>query len=150
MLHTPSIQYLLRAMNTNQRVVDPAFNATALHILSGTGLSTTAVAAGVLTIASLTNVYFIRPAYLGNAVLEPGTYSVTFTIGSYVAGSIAPVAAADTAFSTGLVSGTTRGANGTYTENLILTQPGYIGLSGKGISIVNSMTIDNFTIARVG
>lgn len=145
----PSIQYLLRAMNTNQRVADSAFNAPALHILSGSGLSTTAVAAGLLTIASLTNVYFTRPAYLGNAVLEPGNYSVTFTVGTYLTGSIAPVAASDTAFSSNLVSGTSRSANGTYTETITLSMPGYIGLGGKGAAIVNSMTIDNLTIARV-
>lgn len=149
MLHTPSIQYLLRAMNTGQRVVDSAFNGAGLHVLSGSGISTSAVAAGVLTIASLTNVYFIRPAYLGNATLEPGSYSVTFAIGTYLTGSIAPIAASDIAFANNLVSGTSRSANGTYTETITLAQPGYIGLGGKGAAIVNSMTIDNLTITRV-
>lgn len=149
MLVEQPIRYLLRALNTNQRIADPAFNVANQYVLSGSGLSTSAIAVGLLTIASLTNIYFARPLYLGNALLEAGTYSVTFTIASYLAGSIAPVAAQDTAFSTGLVSGTSRSANGTYTENIILALPGYIGLSGKGAAIVNSMTIDNFTIQRV-
>lgn len=149
MLHIPSIRYLLRALNTGQRAADAGMTNAAQYILSGTGLNTTAIAAGVLTIASLTNVYFVRPAYLGNAVLEAGTYSVTYTVGSYLTGSIAAVGASDTAFSTNLVSGTTRSANGTYTETITLATPGYIGLSGKGAAIVNSMTIDNFTITRV-
>lgn len=137
------------AFNRGQRVLDSGFAVAAAHILTGSGIGTSAVTGGVLQVTSVTNVYFERPLYAVNTLLEAGAYSTTFTIGSYATGSIAVVAAEDTAFSVNLVSGTTRSANGTYTENITLARAGYIGLSGKGAAIVDSMQIDNFTIARV-
>lgn len=132
-----------------QRVLDSGYAVAAAHVLTGSGIGTSAVTGGVLQVTSVTNVYFERPLYAVNTLLEAGTYSTTFTIGSYATGSIAVVAAEDTAFSVNLVSGTTRSVNGTYTENITLTRAGYIGLSGKGASIVDSMQIDNFTVTRV-
>jgi hypothetical protein len=133
-----------------QRVLDPGFAAAGSHTLTGSGLGTSAVAGGVLQITSTTNVYFERPTYTQGAVmLEAGTYSTVYTVLNYASGSIAVVGASDTAFSVNLVSGTTRSANGTYTENITLATPGWIGLSGKGAAIVDSMQIDNFTITRV-
>lgn len=143
-------QVLVRsAFSRALRVLDPGYAVAAAHVLTGSGLGTSAVTGGVLQITSTTNVYFARPLYAVSLILEAGTYSTTFTIGSYVTGSVAVVAADDTAFSLNLVSVTTRSANGTYTENITLARAGYIGISGKGASIVDSMTIDNFTITRV-
>lgn len=144
---------LRRLMTSNfnrlQRVLDSGFATAGYHVLTGSGLGTSAVSGGVLQITSTTNVYFERPLYAIGITLEAGTYSTTYTVGSYITGSIAVVAAEDTAFSVNLVSGTTRSANGTYTENITLARAGYIGLSGKGGAIVDSMQIDNFTITRV-
>lgn len=136
-------------LNKTQRVADPGYSSAAAHVLSGSGLGTSSVTGGVLQITSTTQVYFARPLYALSQLLEAGSYSVTFTIGSYISGSIAPVAAADTAFSQGLVTGTTRSANGTYTETIVLPVAGYIGLSGEGAAVVDSMQIDNLTIMRV-
>jgi hypothetical protein len=131
-------------------VLDPGFAAAGSHTLTGSGLGTSAVTGGVLQITSTTNIYFERPAYTQNQLVLPaGVYSAVYTVLNYVSGSIAVVSASDTAFATNLVSGTTRSANGTYTENITLLTPGYIGLSGKGAAIVDSMQIDNFTITRV-
>lgn len=132
-----------------QRVLDPGYAVAASHILTGSGLGTSSVTGGVLQITSTTNVYFARPLYVSKQVNEAGTYQTQFTIGSYVTGSIAVVGADDPLFANNLVSGTTRAANGTYTENLVMLRPGYIGLGGKGGAIVDSMQIDNFTITRV-
>lgn len=132
-----------------QRVLDPGFAVAASHVLTGSGLGTSAVTGGVLQITSTTNVYFERPLYASGSILEAGTYSTTYTILSYTTGSIAVIAADDPAFALNLVSGTTRAANGTFTENIVLARQGYIGLGGKGGAIVDSMQIDNFTIMRV-
>lgn len=133
-----------------QMVLDPGFAVAGSHTLSGSGLGTSAVTGGVLQVTSTTNIYFERPAYTQNQqVLPAGNYTTTYTVLNYVSGSIAVVSASDIAFSTNLVSGTTRSANGTYTEAISLLTPGYIGLSGKGAAIVDSMQIDNFTITRV-
>lgn len=131
-----------------QQVIDPGFASAGQHVLSGSGIGTSAVAAGVLTIASTTNVYFERPLVL-TTPLPQGTYSVTFTISAFATGAISPITASDTAFSANVVLGTSRGANATYTETIVLLVPGYIGLSGRGASIVNSMVIDDLTIQQV-
>ena len=144
-----TLRRLFSTFSRVQRVADSAFTAAASHILSGTGIGTSAVAGGLLQITSTTNVYFYRPLYGQGMILEAGTYSTTYTIGTYVSGSIAIVGADDAAFSLNLVSGTTRSANGTYTETITLARAGYIGLGGKGASIVNSLQISNFTITRV-
>lgn len=137
------------AFNRTQRVLDPGFTVAASHVLTGSGLGTSSVTGGVLQITSTTNIYFERPLYASGSILEAGTYSTTYTIGSYLTGSIAVIAADDPAFALNLVSGTTRAANGTFTENIVLARQGYIGLGGKGGAIVDSMQIDNFTITRV-
>lgn len=136
-------------INRTQRVIDPGYAVAAAHVLSGSGLGTSSITGGVLQITSVTQVYFARPLYALSQLLEAGSYSVTFTILNYTTGSIAPVSAQDTAFSIGLVTGTTRSANGTYTETIVLAVAGYIGLSGEGAAIVDSMQIDNLTITRV-
>lgn len=145
----PTIFSRLLSFNRLQRVLDPGYAVPADHVLTGSGLGTSSVTGGVLQITSTTNVYFARPLYAGNQVNEPGIYQTQFTIGSYVTGSIAVVGADDPLFALNLVSGTVRSANGTYTENLVLLRPGYIGLGGKGGAIVDSMQIDNFTVTRV-
>lgn len=137
------------AFSRAQRVLDPGFAVAASHVLTGSGLGTSAVSSGVLQITSTTNVYFERPLYALSLILEAGTYQTQFTIGSYLTGSIAVVGADDPLFALNLVSGTTRSANGTYIENLVLPRQGYMGLGGKGGVIADSMTIDNFTITRV-
>ena len=132
-----------------QLVVDTGFAVAGSHTLGGSGISTSAIAAGILTIASTTNVYYERPTFTAQP-LTAGTYTVTFTISSYVAGSISITSSANADLSTGGNSrdGTTRTANGTYTENIVLLVNGYIGLRGQGAAIVNSMAIDNLTVTR--
>lgn len=139
---------VISGVSLSQRVLDPGFAAAGSHTLIGSGLGTSAVVGGVLQITSTTNVYFERPTYISGLLLEAGTYTTVYTVLNYATGSIAVVAASDTAFTSNLVSGTTRSANGTYTENITLATPGYIGLSGKDAAIVDSMQIDNFTITR--
>lgn len=148
---SPASNYVVNhsAFNKTQRVADPGYLSAAAHVLSGSGLGTSSVTGGVLQITSVTNIYFARPLYALSQLLEAGAYSVTFTISSYAAGSVAPLGATDTAFSLGVVNGTTRSANGTYTETIVLPVAGYIGLSGQGAAIVDSMQIDNFTVTRV-
>ena len=132
-----------------QLVIDTGFAVAGSHTLGGSGISTSAIAGGVLTIASLTNVYYERPTFSAQP-LTAGTYTVVFTISSYVAGSISITSSSNTDLSTGGNSrdGTTRTANGTYTENIVLLVTGYIGLRGQGAAIVNSMAIDNLTVVR--
>lgn len=132
-----------------QQVIDTGFASAGSHTLGGSGISTSAIAAGVLTIASITNVYYERPTFTSQP-LTAGTYTVTYTISSYVAGSISITSSTNTDLSTGGNSrdGTTQAANGTYTENIVLLLAGYIGLRGQGAAIVNSMVIDDLTVVR--
>jgi hypothetical protein len=130
-----------------QQVVDPGFSAAGSHTLGGAGIGTSAVAGGVLQITSTTAAYTELPA-TRITPLPAGTYTVTFTIGSYVSGTISIAASANVAL-TSSTDGTNRTANGTYAENLVLATPGYIGLKGQGAAVVNDMQIDNLTIVRV-
>ncbi len=133
--------------NPVQQVVDPGFADDTKHTIGGAGAGTTAVAGGVLTIASTTNVYYERPAFLTDPLFA-GTYQVTFTISSYASGSISIAASASATFATS-VDGTARSADGTYVQNISLSTTGYIGLKGQGAAVVNSMVIDNLTVIQV-
>ncbi len=130
-----------------QEVVDPGFANAAKWTLTGSGLGTSAVTGGVLQITSTTNVYFALPATV-QAPLDPGVYTVTFTVLNYVSGTIGWIASTSSALSGG-ATGAARTANGTYTENVTLASGGYIGLGGQGAAIVDSMQIDNMTFSRV-
>ena len=130
-----------------QQVIDPGFADAGSHTLGGAGIGTSAVAGGVLQITSINADYTAVPA-TKLSPLPAGTYTVTFTVGSYVSGEISPAASA-TADLASPTDGSSRSADGTYTEDLVLTTPGYIGLRGQGAAVVNSMQIDNLTIVRV-
>lgn len=130
-----------------QQVIDPGFDNAGSHTLAGSGIGTSAIAAGVLQITSIDNSYTELPSTV-NAPLPAGTYSTVYTILNYVSGSIS-VASSLTTNLASSSDGTTRSANGTFTENLVLAVARYIGLKGQGAAIVNSMQIDNFTITRV-
>jgi hypothetical protein len=132
----------------DQQVLDPGFASAGSHTLGGAGIGTSAVAGGVLQITSTTAAYTELPATRLNP-LPAATYLVTFTIGSYASGTIS-IAASATANLASSTDGTSRTADGTYAENLVLATPGYIGLKGQGAAVVNSMQIDNLTIVRVG
>ncbi len=129
-----------------QQVIDPGFASAGSWTLSGSGIGTSAVAGGVLQITSTTNVYFVLPA-TRSAPLEPGVYTVTFTVLNYVSGTIGTIFSTSSALSGGTV-GTGQTANGTYTETLTLPAGGYIGLGGQGAAVVNSLQVDNMTIQR--
>jgi len=140
-----SIAHIVRSgFNRAQRAVDPNFDSGGLTVLGGSGLGTSSVTGGVLSIISTTNAYFARNPLL----LEPGSYSVSFTILNYVSGAISISCSANTDMSSS-TDGTTRSANGTFTESLTLTAPGYIGLKGQGAAIVNALQVDNLSITRV-
>lgn len=132
--------------NFSQMVTDPGFASAPAWTLAGSGIGTSAVAGGVLQITSTDNVYTAVPATA--LPLPGGIYTVVFTILNYVTGSISIAASAAAALSSS-TDGTTRSANGTYTQNIFLAAPGgFIGLKGQGAAVVNSMQIDNFTITR--
>ena len=135
-----------RDASWNQEVVDPGFSDASKWTLSGSGLGTSAVTGGVLQITSTTNVYFALPA-TNFTPLPAGVWTVTYTILNYVSGSISMCSSLSSSLSSS-TDGTTQSANGTYTENIQLLLPGYIGLKGQGAAIVDSMQIDNFTITR--
>ncbi len=128
-----------------QRVVDPGFNSAGSWMLAGSGIGTTAIAAGVLTVATTTATYTAVPV-LTEPELEPGTFSVVYTISGYVSGGISIAASASPSLSSP-TDGTARTGNGTFTESLILTSAGFIGLRGRS-GTVSSMVIDNFTVTR--
>lgn len=128
-----------------QRVVDSAFNSANLWTIAGTGIGTSAIAAGVLTLATTTTTYTIVPVYT-EPELEAGTYSVVYTISSYVSGGVGIAASASPSLSSP-TDGTSRTGNGTFTESLILAAEGFIGLRGRS-GTVSSMVIDNFTVTR--
>lgn len=130
-----------------QQVIDPTFDNAGSHTLAGSGIGTSAIAAGVLQITSTDNVYTELPATV-NAPLPAGTYSVVYTVLTYVSGTISIANSLTTNLATS-TDGTNRVANGTYTESMTLLVPRYIGLKGQGAAVVNSMQIDNFTITRV-
>ncbi|MDB6036011.1 MAG: hypothetical protein JWM16_6349 [Verrucomicrobiales bacterium] len=130
-----------------QWVTDPGFASGGSHTLSGSGLGTSSVTGGVLQITSTDNVYFERPTF-STEPLVAGTYTVTFTILNYSTGSISLVSSPNTNLTTSAILGTIRAANGTFTENIVLASGGYIGLSGRGSAVVNSMQIDNLTVQR--
>lgn len=130
-----------------QQVVDTGFLNAGLATLGGTGIGTSAVTGGVLSIVSTTAAYYLRPSTV-NAPLPAGTYRVTYTISGYVSGAISIAASANTDLSSS-VDGTTRSANGTYTETITLATPGYIGLKGQGAAVINAFSVDDLTIQRV-
>lgn len=135
--------------NPTQLVVDPGYDDDTKHSVTGSGAGTTAVAAGVLTIDSTTDVYRVRPTVTPIEPLLQGTYQTTFTVSSYATGAISVCASANSGL-TSSTNGVSRSADGTYTEVIVLHHPtGYIGLSGRGAAVVNSMVIDNFTIIQV-
>lgn len=133
---------------TTQQTADPGFATAGQWTLSGSGIGASAVTGGVLQVTSTTNVYFALPA-TADTPLYPGVYTVTFTILSYVTGNISWIASTSSALSGG-TTGTSRGANGTFTENVSLPAGGYIGLGGLGAAIVNSLQVDDMTIYRAG
>lgn len=139
------LQTLLGKFNALQRVVDSAFNYSAYWALAGSGIGTTAISGGVLTIVSASATYTIVPA-LTTGQLEPGSYSVAYTVSGYVSGGISICSSLSPSLSTP-TDGTERTSNNTYTETLVLTQRRYVGLRGTS-GVVSSMTIDNFTINR--
>lgn len=143
-----SVAAILRAgFSRAQQVVDPGFDAAASWVLTGSGLGTSSVTGSVLSIISTTNVYFAR-ALTQKQPLEPGSYSITYTILNYSTGSISCAVSPNIDMSSS-TDGTTRSANGTFTETLTLTAPGYIGLKGQGAAIIDAMQCNDFTAARV-
>lgn len=133
--------------NWVQQIIDPGFADATKWTLTGSGLGTSAVTGGVLQITSTTNVYFALPA-TRQAPLDPGVYTVVFTVLNYVSGTIGWIASTSSALSGG-ATGTGQVANGTYTENVTLVSGGYIGLGGQGAAIVDSLQVDNMTVTRV-
>ena len=131
-----------------QEVVDPGFASAPSWTISGAGAGTSAVAGGVLQVTSTTNVYFILPA-TRTAPLTPGVYTVTWTVLTYVSGTIGTIFSTSSALSGG-TAGPARTGNGTFIETLTLPAGGYIGMGGQGAAIVNSLQVDNFTIQRAG
>jgi hypothetical protein len=127
-------------------VVDPGFADASKWTLTGSGIGTSAVTGGVLQVTSTSNVYFALPA-TSIAPLEPGVYTVTYTVLTYVSGTIATIFSTSSALSGG-TAGPARTGDGTYVETLTLPAGGYIGLAGQGAAVVNSLQIDNMTIAR--
>jgi hypothetical protein len=127
-------------------VVDPGFASAGSWTLTGSGIGTSAVAGGVLQVTSVTGVYFVLPA-TSIAPLAPGTYMVTYTVGTYVSGTIGTIFSTSSALSGG-TAGPARTADATYIETLTLPAGGYIGLAGQGAAIVNSLQVDNMTISR--
>lgn len=143
----PTLALILSSgFNRIQRVIDTAFNSTALWTLAGSGIGTTAIASGILTIVSTSATYTAVPV-LKTGQLEPGSYSITYTIGSYVSGGIS-ICSSTAASMASPTDGTERTANGTYTQTLVITQPSYVGLRGTS-GVVSSMTIDDFICTRV-
>jgi hypothetical protein len=129
-----------------QQVVDPGFASAGSWTLTGAGIGTSAVTGGVLQVTSVTNVYFVLPATI-QAPLDPGVYTVTYTVLNYIAGTIGTIASTSSALSGG-TTGTGQTANGTYTETVTLPAGGYIGLGGQGAAIINNLQVDNMTIMR--
>ncbi len=131
-------------------VFDGGFAAAGSHTLGGSGIGTSSVTGGVLQITSTTNVYYERPKLTGSSEpVGPGTYTVVYTILNYSSGTISITANTNTDLTLGTpLDGTNRSANGTYTEDLNISVPSYIGLRGQGASVVNSMQIDNLSIKR--
>lgn len=129
-----------------QQVVDPGFASAGSWTLSGAGVGTSAVTGGVLQITSTTATYFVLPA-TRTAPLAPGVYTVTYTVLTYVAGTIGTIFSTSAALSGG-TAGAARTADGTYIETLTLPAGGYIGLAGQGDAVVNDMQVDNMTIVR--
>ena len=127
-------------------VVDPGFADATKWTLTGAGIGTSAVAGGVLQITSTTEVYFALPA-TSITPLAPGVYTVTYTVLTYVSGTIGTIFSTSSALSGG-TAGSARTADGTYVETLTLPAGGYIGFAGQGLGIVNSLQVDNMTIAR--
>ena len=130
-----------------QQVVDPGFAAAGSWTLAGTGIGTSAVTGGVLQVTSVDDAYTARPALVAQP-LDPGVYTVVFTVLNYVTGTVGTVFSLTTTLIGG-TAGAARTANGTYTENVTLVAGGYIGLGGQGAAIVNSLQVDDMTIARV-
>ena len=127
-------------------VIDPGFADATKWTLTGSGIGTSAVTGGVLQVTSTSNVYFALPA-TSIASLEPGVYTVTYTVLTYVSGTIGTIFSTSSALSGG-TAGPGRTADGTYIETLTLPSGGYIGLAGQGAAIVNSLQVDNMTITR--
>ena len=127
-------------------VTDPGFASAGSWTLSGSGIGTSAVAGGVLQVTSVSNVYFVLPATT-IAPLLPGVYTVTYTVLTYVAGTIGTIFSTSSALSGG-TAGAARTADGTYVETLTLPLGGYIGLAGQDAAIVNNLQVDNMTISR--
>lgn len=133
--------------NWVQEVVDPGFASAGSWTIAGTGKGASAVVGGVLQVTSTDNAYTVLPATV-QAPLDPGVYSVTFTVLTYATGTIGTVFSLTTTLIGG-TAGAACTANGTYTENVTLVAGGYIGLAGQGAAIVNSLQVDNMTIQRV-
>lgn len=130
-----------------QQVTDPGFASAPSWTLSGTAIGTSAVSGGVLQVTSTGNTYFVLPATV-QAPLDAGVYTVVYTILNFVAGSISITTNSLSALTPGGTNGTAQTANGTYTENILVATPGYIGLRGRGADIVNNLQVDNMTIVR--
>lgn len=133
--------------NWLQQVLNPTMSVGGLQNLGGTGLSTTAITGGLLQIASLTAAYYVRPTMI-QGPLDAGSYTVAYSLATYVAGTIGVAYGPNTDLTVSVTAGPGRTANGSYSETVILTTPGYIGLAGQGAAVVNSLQVTSLTIVR--
>lgn len=133
--------------NWLQQVRDPGMANSGLQNLGGTGVSTSAITGGLCQIASLTNLYYVRPTCL-QGPLDAGSYTVAYSIATYVSGTIGVAFGANVDLTVSATQGPARTANGSYSESVILTSPGYIGLAGQGAAVVNSLQVTSLTVVR--